>query len=157
VVAEAPLSQTLTHNPTEVTFMDPVVNLEAQRALVAEANAIRDRWPHDGNPPAGDVARLQDVALELVELVQALDEWRVQGGFDPYTTRPDSAELAATGLLVDTAFGLGGLSEAYCLSRATRDGEDVLSFCERTPDGLLPLAELSPPREGYTPRGQTQD
>lgn len=135
--------------------MDPVANLEAQRALVSEANAIRDRWPEDGDPPASDVGRLQDIAEALVELVQALDEWRLRGGYDPYATGPSREELAATRLLMDTALALGGMSEACCVAGATHSGEDVLLFCERAADGLVPLGEVRPARDGYEQISQT--
>lgn len=52
--------------------MDPNANLKRQRELAAE---IIDGY---GNR---DIA---DLAAELAELVQALDEWRLKGGFDPY-------------------------------------------------------------------------
>lgn len=64
--------------------MDPIANLQAQRARVAEINTIKDRWPATGDPPAADVGRLQDLAEQLAELVEALDVWRNSGGFDPY-------------------------------------------------------------------------
>jgi hypothetical protein len=65
--------------------MDPIANLETQRASVAEINEIKDRWPATGDPPAADVARLQELAEQLAEQVEALDAWRTQGGFDPYS------------------------------------------------------------------------
>lgn len=55
--------------------MDPNANLKRQRELAAE---IIDGY---GNRDASDIA---DLAAELAELVQALDEWRQNGGFDPY-------------------------------------------------------------------------
>lgn len=55
--------------------MDPNANLKRQRELAAE---IIDGY---GNRDASDIA---DLAAELAELVQALDEWRLRGGFDPY-------------------------------------------------------------------------
>ena len=131
--------------------MDPITNLNAQRALVTETNAIEARWPEDGCPPAADVGRLQDIAFEFAELVETLDQWRQGGGFDPYAPAPDPDALAATRLLVDTAFGAGGLSDVYCLAPAQLDGRDVLIFAERTADGLAPLAQIIPPRDGYTP------
>ena len=134
--------------------MDPVVNLEG--AARAGEQGKRDPRSLAGGrrPPSWRFARLQDVALEFAELVQALDEWRVQGGFEPYTTRPvaPAPHWPAGGHGVRPGRPVRGVLP----SRAARNGEDVLSFCERTPDGPLPLAELSPPREGYTPRGQTQ-
>lgn len=55
--------------------MDPNANLKRQRELAAE---IIDGY---GNRDASDIA---DLAAELAELVQTLDEWRLRGGFDPY-------------------------------------------------------------------------
>lgn len=104
--------------------MDPITNLGARCALVTETNAIEARWPGDGCPPPADVDRLQDIAFEFAELVETLDQWRQGGGFDPYSSAPDPDALAATRLVVDT---------------------------ERTADGLVPLAEIIPPRDGYTP------
>lgn len=55
--------------------MDPLENLNEQRLLATRILACVD-----GDQPidANDVAR-------LAELVVALDEWRLAGGFDPYT------------------------------------------------------------------------
>ncbi len=131
--------------------MDPITNLGARCALVTETNAIEARWPGDGCPPPADVDRLQDIAFEFAELVETLDQWRQGGGFDPYSSAPDPDALAATRLVVDTAFGAGGLADVYCLAPSQLDGRDVLIFAERTADGLVPLAEIIPPRDGYTP------
>lgn len=65
--------------------MDPIANLDAQRASVAEINEIRARLPDSGAAPAADIARLQQLAEQLAEQVEALDTWRTQGGFDPYS------------------------------------------------------------------------
>lgn len=51
--------------------MDPIANIARQRAL---ADSILD----------GDDYVDTGEACELAELVQALDEWRRKGGFDPY-------------------------------------------------------------------------
>lgn len=64
--------------------MDPVASLSAQRAAAAQIEVIRDRCSDDGTFQPADVEKLQDLALELSELVEALDEWRTKGGFDPY-------------------------------------------------------------------------
>lgn len=53
--------------------MDPLVNLLRQRELAQQLVE---------SAQAG--APLVDEAVELAELVLALDEWRRKGGFDPY-------------------------------------------------------------------------
>lgn len=72
--------------------MDPVANLERQRQLVAEILAFTkgagplDRaikgYSADAEYTAS--AELRGLTEELAELTQALDEWRLKGGFDPY-------------------------------------------------------------------------
>jgi hypothetical protein len=63
--------------------MDPAANLKEQRELAAKIIEDVDRegeWSREGlEETASDAER-------LAELVQALDEWRRNGGFDPYTT-----------------------------------------------------------------------
>lgn len=54
--------------------MDPKANLKRQREIAAEIV--------DCDLPDEAVANL---GAELAELVQALDEWRLKGGYDPYT------------------------------------------------------------------------
>lgn len=59
--------------------MDPNANIARQRELAAEIAELRDQ--------GSDALRAElmpSLAMELAELVQALDEWRVNGGFDPY-------------------------------------------------------------------------
>lgn len=129
--------------------MDPIANLRALRALVAEANAIQDRWSN-GSPPPSVPRRLQEIAIELAQLVEALDDWRAAGGFDPYATAPDASALASTRARVDFAFDCGNLADSYCLAPAQLDGQDVLIFGEHTDDGFEPIAEIIPPRDGYT-------
>lgn len=62
--------------------MDPVANIERQREIVARLLEVKE------TPAAGRMVALAadccTLAWELAELVQALDEWRVNGGFDPY-------------------------------------------------------------------------
>lgn len=68
--------------------MDPVANLQEQRELAASILDDVDRLERldIGHLDTGDVAR-------LAELVQALDEWRTTGGFDPYATNPRGAVI----------------------------------------------------------------
>jgi len=67
--------------------MDPVANIVRQRQIAAEIQVIQDATPvPDGHFPAH--AKLAELAIELAELVLALDEWRRRGGFDPYTAIP---------------------------------------------------------------------
>jgi hypothetical protein len=66
--------------------MDPIANLASQRACVAEINAINARWRATSELSPADLARLAELAEQLAELVEALDTWRANGGFDPYTT-----------------------------------------------------------------------
>lgn len=79
-----------------VGAMDPVANLERQREIAAEVRAILDA--HQELVDKGAVTHTQlpipsayqvvDLADELTELVQDLDAWRLQDGFDPYAGRP---------------------------------------------------------------------
>ncbi len=66
--------------------MDPIANLASQRACVAEISEINARWSAAGAPTAADLERLADLAAELAAFVEALDTWRANGGFDPYTS-----------------------------------------------------------------------
>lgn len=58
--------------------MDPIANLARQRTIVSEINELRELG--EGHVPYGQVAEL---AYELAELVEALDEWLTKGGFLP--------------------------------------------------------------------------
>jgi len=53
--------------------MDPIANIKRQRELVRE---IREQIAIGGV--------FEEAAGELADLVEALDEWRTSGGFDPY-------------------------------------------------------------------------
>jgi hypothetical protein len=129
--------------------MDPIANLRAQRALVTEANAIQDRWSN-GSPPASVARRLQEIAIELAQLVEALDGWRTAGGFDPYAPAPDPVALASTRERVQFAFDCGNLDPTYCVAPAQHDGQHVLIFGEDSAGELEVIAEIIPPRNGYT-------
>lgn len=59
--------------------MDPKANLEEQLRLAAQIIAQLDDSPDDSVSTF-----VEDKALRLAELVQALDGWRRKGGFDPY-------------------------------------------------------------------------
>lgn len=67
--------------------MDPKANIERQRELVGDITHIQDSGA-DSSPYA-----IEDLAFELAESVQSLDEWRSKGGFDPYDER-DEDEIA---------------------------------------------------------------
>jgi hypothetical protein len=56
--------------------MDPNENIREQRELAARVLANDDYFKQ---------AQFNADANRLAELVQALDEWRTRGGFDPYT------------------------------------------------------------------------
>lgn len=60
--------------------MDPVANLLEQRSL---AQSIAEQADEN----AYDISSVD--VIRLVELVQALDEWRRSGGFDPYLAQPE--------------------------------------------------------------------
>lgn len=65
--------------------MDPDANIREQRRLAAR---IIERI--DG-PGAGFDREAQcEDGERLAELVQALDEWRLKGGHDPYTFGPNN-------------------------------------------------------------------
>jgi hypothetical protein len=65
--------------------VDPQANIARQRELAANIVGIIDQHTSDeGDLPDGFAQRVADNANELAELVQALDEWRLKGGFDPY-------------------------------------------------------------------------
>lgn len=77
--------------------MDPLANLNEQRALVVTMLSDNDYID------SGD-------AVRLAELVMALDEWRTNGGFDPYLPAlepesvPNHAQAIALGRFLRNAF-----------------------------------------------------
>lgn len=60
--------------------MDPNANIEEQRKIAARIREIDSAgdYGYDANP------EIEQAAVDLAELVLALDEWRRKGGFDPY-------------------------------------------------------------------------
>lgn len=64
--------------------MDPTANLEAHRVSAAEIIAILNRRTR-GDRRDSDASRIEELAGQLAEQVEALDSWRIAGGFDPYT------------------------------------------------------------------------
>jgi hypothetical protein len=65
--------------------MDPTANLARQLAIAAEIIGIRDSGEDDGDVDA-EIDRdeqVADLADELADLVQALDEWMKKGGALP--------------------------------------------------------------------------
>lgn len=71
--------------------MDPNANLTAQRATARNIIELRDDLDRNPDEVADRQESLQDFAVELAELVQALDEWRTKGGYDPYSHRGQKA------------------------------------------------------------------
>lgn len=77
--------------------MDPVANMDEQRKLAREiAETIDAVVTPSGAMSLGGSLELANMANRLAELVTALDEWRTNGGFDPYAPlrekfRDDSA------------------------------------------------------------------
>lgn len=65
--------------------MDPRANLQEQRELAAKILAIVDAADELGDHTPDQEQDLIAAANRLAELVQALDEWRTHGGYDPYT------------------------------------------------------------------------
>lgn len=64
--------------------MDPHANIEQQRALAADILKLSDLLPTNGVMLDEQAAALLNDATRLAGLVQALDDWRWKGGFDPY-------------------------------------------------------------------------
>ena len=72
--------------------MDPLANLREQRELAAGVlSSIRAIDEQGADFDERD--SLAERAERLAELVQALDEWRLRGGFDPYSGEPDGNGL----------------------------------------------------------------
>jgi hypothetical protein len=66
--------------------MDPHANVREQRELAAKIVALIDEGTRDDGTLVDEAAQeIAELADRLAELVQALDEWRRNGGFDPYT------------------------------------------------------------------------
>jgi hypothetical protein len=68
--------------------MDPKANIKRQREIAKEIIQIADATTRAGSYTEPLVATMEDAATELAELVIALDEWRLKGGFDPYLPGP---------------------------------------------------------------------
>ena len=80
--------------------MDPHANIKRQRELAAkiielidsavpEPDDTMDDWTRHDAAIADRNETIADLANTLAEHVQALDEWRTKGGFDPYAP-PDT-------------------------------------------------------------------
>jgi hypothetical protein len=74
--------------------MDPNENLKRQRELAAEIADIWNRCDDTGDLSQEDAYQAAETALELSELVIALDEWRGKGGYDPYAPNERWADNA---------------------------------------------------------------
>lgn len=70
--------------------MDPNANIKEQRETAAAMIALADKEEFGGEDGMTEFTRL---AERLAELVQALDEWRTNGGFDPYAPEPEPQEI----------------------------------------------------------------
>jgi hypothetical protein len=76
--------------------MDPIANIKHQRELVKQILTAGDqRRATVANDEFGNRRTWASAARELAELVQALDEWRLKGRFDPYVAERDIAEVQA--------------------------------------------------------------
>lgn len=81
--------------------MDPNANIAEQREIAAAMIAIADKPEFGGEDGMTEHTRL---AERLAELVQALDEWRTKGGFDPYTTPPSYDAEAGADMALKRSF-----------------------------------------------------
>ena len=63
--------------------MDPNANLKEQLDLVEEINDIRNHCFDDGTYNDAQAEELQQIAVRLAELIEALDAWIKMGGFLP--------------------------------------------------------------------------
>ena len=68
--------------------MDPIANLREQRELIARIRFRLERADPIAGISDANRAANEDDAERLVELVEALDEWRRTGGFDPWAAEP---------------------------------------------------------------------
>lgn len=64
--------------------MDPTANLREQRLIAKDILKVWDDCNADGTLTAKQQDYVSDQAARLAELVIALDNWRLKGGFDPY-------------------------------------------------------------------------
>lgn len=119
------------------TTMMPAAGSRIVRIDPAEVGADPAKVP----PGAEQVLTLPDDG-ELGELASAFR--------DPPEGTADPQQLAFARMMLETAFGIGGLHESYQLVPALTDGKAVLTFCERTELGMFPHAEVWPSRD-YTP------
>ena len=60
--------------------MDPIANLKEQLKL---AETIQE-YASNEDRDTDDLLKIEEYAVRLSELVQAMDKWRKKGGFDPY-------------------------------------------------------------------------
>jgi nitroreductase len=94
--------------------MDPNENIKRQRELAAQLVA-------NDQSVKGYYNDLDDAATELAELVQALDEWRLKGGFDPYADA-ESELLASMRAIVN--YNLADEERDYVVWRDENPDED---------------------------------
>lgn len=88
--------------------MDPHANLQEQRSRAVDidttcqqVNEVLAESPIDRDRAVELLDSLQDQAGRLAELVAAMDEWRLNGGFDPYLghLETDDGPLSVLGAL----------------------------------------------------------
>jgi hypothetical protein len=121
--------------------MDPNANIAEQRRITAQILDVNDP------------GRLDELAVRLAELSQALDEWRRKGGFDPYLGAPEYVgnNMAAQRELASSIVGAwrapGG---AYEPADGAKLAEMVLAHAAPAkPDAMRALAlEITAMYEG---------
>lgn len=64
--------------------MDPIANLNEQRRIAREILKIWDGADEHGCLESEKEEQAAELAQRLAELVLALDEWQLKGGFSPY-------------------------------------------------------------------------
>ena len=64
--------------------MDPHANIYQQREVAGGIISMLDSGGTDGSGGNYEMFDIEDIARTLAELVLALDQWRLKGGYDPY-------------------------------------------------------------------------
>jgi hypothetical protein len=114
----------------------------------------------DSEQYANDPAKAIDNAERILTLPPDEELEPLAGSYrNPPEGTADPEELAMARLLADVAFGTGGLADCYRIVPAVHASKVVVLFGEASGDGLMPFAELWPPRDGYStiPAGDGED